>query len=78
MHPRTFGRYLNKDNTSYQELLDEVREVLAMEYLAKPNMLVEDIACSLNFNDTSSFYRAFKRWTGMTPSDQRKKLMQKI
>ncbi len=76
MHPRTFGRYLSKDGTSYQELLDEVREVLAMEYLANPNILVEDIAYSLNFNDTSSFYRAFKRWTGITPSDQRKKLIQ--
>lgn len=76
MHSRTFGRYLSKEGTSYQELLDDVREVLAMEYLANPNMLVEDIAYSLNFNDTSSFYRAFKRWTGITPSDQRKKLMQ--
>ncbi len=77
MHPRTLGRYLTKDGATYQELLDEVREVLAMEFLANPNMLVEDIAYSLNFNDTSSFYRAFKRWTGITPSDQRKKLLQK-
>ncbi len=75
MHPRTMGRYLCKDGTSYQELLDEVREVLAMEYLANPNILIEDIAYSLNFNDTSSFYRAFKRWTGITPSEQRKKLI---
>jgi len=75
MHPRTFGRYLHKDDSSYQEILDEVREVLAMEYLTNPNMLVEDIAYSLNFNDTSSFYRAFKRWTGMTPSDQRRNLI---
>ena len=76
MHPRTLGRHLNKDDTSYQELLDEVRETLALEYLANPNMLIEDIAYALNFNDTSSFYRAFKRWTGVTPSEQRKKLME--
>lgn len=74
MHPRTFGRYLNKENTSYQEVLDEVREILAIEYLATPSMLIEDIAYALNFNDTSSFYRAFKRWTGKTPSEQRKEM----
>jgi AraC-like DNA-binding protein len=76
MHPRTMGRYLSKEGTSYQELLDEVRETLAMEYLADASILIEDIAYALNFGDTSSFYRAFKRWTGLTPSDQRKKLME--
>lgn len=78
MHPRTLGRHLHRDDTCYQELLDEVRESLAMEYLANPNMLIEDIAYSLNFNDTSSFYRAFKRWTGLTPSEQRKNLKHQI
>jgi len=76
MHPRTLGRRLSKDGTSYQDLLDEVRGELALDYLADPNMLIEDIAYALNFNDTSSFYRAFKRWTGDTPSAQRKKLIQ--
>ena len=75
MHPRTLGRRLSKQDTSYQELLDEVRGELALEYLADPKMLIEDIAYALNFNDTSSFYRAFKRWTGQTPSTMRKELL---
>lgn len=67
LHPRTLGRRLKQYNTSYQAILDEVRKELAIEYLADPKYLIDDIAYALRFNDASSFYRAFKKWTGKTP-----------
>jgi AraC-like DNA-binding protein len=71
LHPRTLGRRLKQYNTSYQVILDEVRKELALEYLADPDILIDDIAYSLRFNDASSFYRAFKKWTGRTPRSYR-------
>jgi len=67
MHPRTLGRQLDKYDTSYRKLLDKVRAELAIKYLTYPDFSIEDVALKLNFNNTSSFYRAFKRWTGHTP-----------
>jgi len=71
LHPRTLGRRLKQYNTSYQVILDEVRKELALEYLANPDILIDDIAYSLRFNDASSFYRAFRKWTGRTPRSYR-------
>lgn len=71
LHPRTLGRRLKQYNTSYQVILDEVRKELALEYLANSDILIDDIAYSLRFNDASSFYRAFKKWTGRTPRSYR-------
>jgi len=71
LHPRTLSRRLKQYNTSYQIILDEVRKELALEYLSEPDMLIDDVAYALRFNDASSFYRAFKKWTGKTPRNYR-------
>lgn len=71
LHPRTLGRRLKQYNTSYQIILDEVRKELALEYLSDTDIPIDDIAYSLRFNDASSFYRAFKKWTGRTPRSYR-------
>jgi AraC-like DNA-binding protein len=74
MHPRTLGRRLSEYNTCFKELLEEVKSELAMQYLLDPDMLIDDIAFSLDYNDATSFYRAFKRWTGNSPSSYRSKM----
>jgi AraC-like DNA-binding protein len=74
MHPRTLGRRLSEYNTCFKELLEEVKSELAVQYLSDPNLLIDDIAFSLNYNDATSFYRAFKRWTGNSPSSYRPKM----
>lgn len=71
MHPRTLGRRLSDFDTCFKDLVDEVKTELAMQYLADPNLLIDDIAYSLNYNDATSFYRAFKRWTGQSPGNYR-------
>ena len=55
----------------YQRLLDEVRCDLARRTLGQRGASVNEVAFLLGFSDTSSFSRAFRRWTGRSPSDYR-------
>jgi AraC-like DNA-binding protein len=51
--------------------LDETRRVLALAYLCAPRHTVSDVTYLLGFSAGSSFTRAFRRWTGRSPSDWR-------
>lgn len=64
---RTLQRQLSQEGTSYQAILASTRENLARHYLASGNLRTSEIAFLLGYNDTNSFYRAFKTWTGTTP-----------
>lgn len=68
MSERTLQRRLADDGTSYQELLDETRAALARRYLLEPEVSVEEIAFLLGYSQVRAFQRAFKRWTGRSPS----------
>ncbi len=71
MTSRTLRRKLEAEGTSYRRLLDEVRHALAVDYL-KSSMTVEAISDALGFTDAPSFRRAFRRWTGKSPSETRR------
>ena len=71
--PRTLRRELQKSETTYQAILDKVRETIAVEYLQTTDKAIYEIAIELGFNDVSNFGRAFKRWTGKAPSTYRKR-----
>lgn len=71
MHPKTLGRSLQADGTTYRELLDEVRLHLAQRYLEQGTLCVAEIAFRLGYSEKSAFNRAFKRWTGRTPESFR-------
>ena len=64
---RTLRRRLAADGTSYQRLLDDVRESLAVELLGTGRLRVQDVAVRLGYAEASSFILAFRRWTGRTP-----------
>jgi AraC-like DNA-binding protein len=68
---RTLARKLASEGTTYQALLDDVRSVIAARHLAE-GATVAQVAERLGFADTSSFTRAFRRWTGKTPSATRR------
>ncbi|WP_310620054.1 AraC family transcriptional regulator [Flexibacterium corallicola] len=72
IHSRSLRRHLQSNGTSYQQILDSVREQLAKEYLQCTKMPMEEIAGLIGYSDTSNFRRAFKRWTQIAPSDFRK------
>jgi AraC-like DNA-binding protein len=65
---RTLSRSLQEVSTSYQNILDEVRKEMAIEYLNTSNLPIEEIAALIGYNDPSNFRKAFKRWTGNPPS----------
>jgi AraC-like DNA-binding protein len=71
MSARTLQRKLGDSGTTYKEILDETRHTLAIAYLSAPQHSVSDVTYLLGFSCGSSFTRAFRRWTGQSPSDWR-------
>jgi AraC-like DNA-binding protein len=71
MNERTLRRKLEIEETSFGKIVDDVRESLATQYLKTTRMTTEDIAFLVGFNDVANFRRAFKRWTGKSPSAYR-------
>ncbi len=60
---------LKEESTSYQRLLDQIREELALGYLKKGQVTLCELAFLLGFSEQSAFNHAFKRWTGSTPRE---------
>ncbi len=72
MTPQTLRRRLKEGNTSYQEIKDTIRKDASIYYLSKPELSIDEIALLMGFSEASSFHRAFKKWTGKTPSVYRR------
>jgi len=70
----TLRRRLAEQGLSFQEILEELRKDLAINYVKNPKLSLGEIAYSMGFSNASAFQRAFKRWTGMTAGDFRKGL----
>ncbi|MBQ0755108.1 MAG: AraC family transcriptional regulator [Gammaproteobacteria bacterium] len=71
MAERTLHRRLKDEDTSWQVLLDEVRDDLAQALLRDTALSQSDIAERLGYSDTRSFQRAFKRRCGCPPGEWR-------
>ena len=71
LNVRSLRRKLDAENTSYRQILAEVRMRLAIEYLRKTPMTNEEIAARLGYSDAANFRHAFTRWTQKHPSDFR-------
>ena len=71
MSVRTLHRDLKSKGTSFGELLNSLRQERAVILLANPKFSITEVAFLLGFSELSSFYRAFKRWTGKTPAQYR-------
>jgi AraC-like DNA-binding protein len=68
---RSLQRHLADEGCRFDTLLNECRENLALLHLRDPQCSLGEISYLLGFADASSFSRAFKRWTGMTPGQFR-------
>lgn len=71
MTPRNLHRRLQKENTSFKVLLNEVRQDLALQYIQDRSLTLTEISFMLGFSEVSSFSRAFRNWTGQAPSSMR-------
>jgi AraC-like DNA-binding protein len=68
MSERSLQRSLSEEATSYREIVDAVRKDLALSHLSRPGRSASDVAFLLGFSEPSAFTRAFRRWTGSSPS----------
>ncbi|MFK7954759.1 MAG: AraC family transcriptional regulator ligand-binding domain-containing protein [Lysobacterales bacterium] len=68
---RTLMRRLKRSGTSYQEILDHVRQTLGRESLRYSQLSISDLSQRLGYRDPANFSRAFKRWYGTSPTDFR-------
>lgn len=68
IHPRTLNRRLAKSDTSFKKVTDEVRYEIARQLLEDSSMQLFRIAEVLDYSEASAFTRAFKRWSGVSPS----------
>ena len=68
---RTLQRRIIENGATFRKLLLEARQELAREYLNRPEMDVKEVAFLLGYEDSNSFYRAFRTWEGRTPSELR-------
>jgi AraC-like DNA-binding protein len=64
---QTLFRKLKAEGVTFQQVLEELRHKLALEYLSNQKTSTE-VAYLLGFSDQAAFSRAFKRWTGSRPS----------
>ena len=71
MSERTLARRLSESDYTFSNLVDEIRQHLARDYLRQSRFSVTDVAFPLGFSDQSNFARAFKRWTDLSPTEFR-------
>jgi AraC-like DNA-binding protein len=71
MSRQTLFRRLKAEGITFEQVLDELRQRLALAYLAGRKASVNETAYLVGFSEPAAFSRAFKRWTGKTPSEMR-------
>jgi AraC-like DNA-binding protein len=75
MSSRTLNRRLNDEDTTYRDVLDLVRKELAESWLSDPKHAVYEIAYLLGYHEPSTFYRSFRKWTGHSPQNWRRRIL---
>jgi AraC-like DNA-binding protein len=69
--PRSLQRGLQEEGATFQQVIDSVREDLALALVAEGEP-VGSVAHALGYSEESAFLRAFRRWTGTTPAVYRR------
>ena len=64
---QTLYRQLKDENATFEQVLDDLRHRMALDYIAAKKVSVNETAYLVGFSDPASFSRAFKRWTGKSP-----------
>ncbi len=74
MNPQTLRRGLKAEGTSFQSIKAQARRDVAIHHLGNSELSIEEVAFYAGYTETSTFIRAFKAWTGFTPTHFRRGL----
>jgi AraC-like DNA-binding protein len=74
MSERTLSRKLTQERTSYDEIVEQLRRSLAVQYIRDRSISLSQIAWLLGYEGSTSFNHAFVRWTGRSPSASRREM----
>jgi AraC-like DNA-binding protein len=74
MHPRTMQRRLNDEDTTFEEIKDQVRRDLAERYLSHPDLPLTQITALLDYSEQSALGRSCRRWFQATPREFRSRV----
>ena len=69
---RTVQRNLSAENASFNQLVKDIQKIMTFNYLEAKELSIDEIAYLVGYTELSSFYRAFKKWTGKTVSQYQK------
>lgn len=65
---QTLFRKLKAEGVTFEKVYDGLRHKLALHYLANPKVSINETAYLVGFSEPAAFSRAFKRWTGVSPT----------
>ena len=68
MHRRTLHRHLRLEGLAFRQVADDIRFEIARELVGNTDMALGQIAAVLRYSELSAFTRAFRRWSGQTPT----------
>lgn len=71
--PSTLKRRLHQEGASFQSLLDGIRRQRALALLQEPALTIEQVGRRLGYSDVANFTRAFRKWTGVSPTEWRQR-----
>jgi AraC-like DNA-binding protein len=71
---RSLHRALDSEGAKFNAIVDGVRREFSERYLSRQTLNVSEVSYLVGFNDTSAFFKAFKRWTGKSPTEYRASL----
>lgn len=74
MSPSTLKKHLNQEDANFTEICDTVRKNIAIKMISVQQKPLKEIGNHLGFSNSSTFNRAFKRWTSMSPTEYRLKV----
>jgi AraC-like DNA-binding protein len=74
LHPRSLRRELKREGTTFELIKDEIRYAVARQLLSLTQLPAADVGMSLGYSTPSSFVHAFHRWSGMSPTEWRRRL----
>lgn len=74
---RTLNRKLKEHDTTFMNIQSDIQRHHSVELLSDIGMSISEISFRLGFKEVASFYRAFKKWHGVTPAQMRNSWKQK-